>query len=66
MSDVQLFDLDGTPISVKDSAARSTATSAASAAAANAQEIANLKALSRLTVAYNSSTETITFTTVQH
>lgn len=66
MSDVQLFDLDGTSISVKDSTARSTATSAASAAAANAQEIANLKALSRLTVTYNTSTETITFTTVTH
>lgn len=66
MSDVQLFDLDGTSISVKDSTARSTATSAASAAAANAQEIANLKALSRLTVAYSPSTETITFTTVTH
>lgn len=66
MSDVQLFDLDGTSISVKDGTARSTANSAASAAAANAQEIANLKALSRLTVSYNTSTETIAFTTVTH
>lgn len=66
MSDVQIFDLNGTTINVKDVTARNTATGAASAAAANAQEIANLKALSRLTIAYDSSTETITFTTVTH
>lgn len=66
MSDVSIFDLDGTSINVKDDTARNTANSAAATAASNAQEIATLKALSRLTVAYNASTETIAFSTTTH
>ena len=66
MSDVSVFTLDNTNINVKDSTARSTATAAASQSAANAQDIADLKALSRLTVSYNSATETIAFTTQTH
>jgi hypothetical protein len=66
MSDVSVFTLDNTNINVKDSTARNTATAAASQSAANAQDIADLKALSRLTVSYNSATETIAFTTQTH
>lgn len=66
MADVQIFDLDGTSINVKDDTARTLANAAASVGAANSQDIANLKALSRLTMSYDSATETISFTTVQH
>ena len=66
MSDVSIFTLDNTSINVKDSAARTTAQAASAQSAANAQDIADLKALSRLTVSYNSSTETIAFTTQTH
>lgn len=66
MADVSLFDLDGTPITVKDSTARQTASSASALSQQNAQDIVDLKALSRLTVSYNSSTETISFTTTTH
>lgn len=66
MSDVSKFVLDNTEISVKDSVARTTASAASSQSSANAQDIANLKALSRLTVSYNGTTETITFTSNTH
>lgn len=66
MSDVSIFTLDGTTVNVKDSIARTTANSASAQASANAQDIANLKALSRLTIAYDSNTETIAFSTTQH
>ena len=66
MADVSKFILDNTEISVKDATARSAASSASAQSSANAQDIADLKALSRLTVAYNSSTETITFSNDTH
>lgn len=66
MADVQIFDLDGTSISVKDNTARTVANSASALSTQNAQDIADLKALSRLTVAYNPSTETISFSTTTH
>ena len=66
MSDVSKFTLDGTQIDVKDSTARSAASAAATQSSANAQDIADLKALSRLTVAYDGSTETIAFTSNTH
>jgi phosphoglycolate phosphatase-like HAD superfamily hydrolase len=66
MADVQVFDLDGTSINVKDDTARTLANAAANVGAANSQDIANLKALSRLTMSYDAQTETISFTTVQH
>lgn len=66
MADVQIFDLDGTSISVKDNTARTVANSASALSTQNAQDIADLKALSRLTVAYNQSTETISFSTTTH
>lgn len=66
MSDVSVFTLDNTDITVKDSTARQAASTATALSTQNAQDIADLKALSRLTVSYNASTETITFTTQQH
>lgn len=66
MSDVSIFDLEGTAINVKDNIARQTANSASAQSSQNAQDIADLKALSRLTVSYNASTETIAFSTTTH
>lgn len=66
MSDVKQFTLDGTTITVKDEAARLQANAASTQSAANAQDIADLKALSRLTVSYTAATETIAFTSNTH
>lgn len=66
MSDVKEFTLEGVPIDVKDEVARNLANSASSQASINTQDIADLKALSRLTVSYNPTTETIAFTTTTH
>lgn len=66
MADVNKFILDGTEINVEDNVARTTASAASSQSSANAQDIADLKALSRLTVNYNESTKTMTFTTTAH
>lgn len=66
MADVNKFVLDGTEINVEDNIARTTASAASTQASANAQDIADLKALSRLTVNYNESTKTMTFTTTAH
>lgn len=66
MADVSKFMLDSTEISVKDATARNEASAASAQSSANAQDIADLKALSRLTVSYNSSSETITFTSNTH
>ena len=66
MADVETFELDGTPINVADASARQTASSANALSQQNAQDIVDLKALSRLTVSYNSTTKTISFTTTTH
>lgn len=66
MADVQVFTLDDTPITVKDATARSVAGAASAQSNINAQDIANLKALSRLTVSYDAQTETIAFSTTTH
>lgn len=66
MSDVSKFTLDNVDISVKDTTARNTASSASALSSQNAQDIADLKALSRLTVSYDSATETIAFSTTTH
>ena len=66
MSDVSLFTLDNVDITVKDSTARQTANTASALSTQNAQDIADLKALSRLTVTYNANTETIAFSTQTH
>lgn len=66
MSEVSTFTLDNTDIEVKDSTARTTANIASAQSSANAQDIADLKALSRLTVSYDATTETIRFSTTTH
>lgn len=66
MADVNKFILDGTEINVEDNVARTTASAASSQSSANAQDIADLKALSRLTVSYDASTKAMTFTTTAH
>ena len=66
MSDVSIFQLDNVNINVKDAVARNTANAASAQSSANAQDIADLKALSRLTLSYDSSTETISFSTITH
>ena len=66
MADVNKFILDGTEINVEDNVARTTANAASSQASANSQDIADLKALSRLTVSYDASTKTMRFTTTEH
>lgn len=66
MSDVKIFTLDGTSIDVKDEVARTTANAASAQSNQNAQDIVDLKALSRLTVSYNAQTETIAFSTTTH
>lgn len=66
MSEVSTFTLDNTDITVKDSTARTTANIASAQSSANAQDIADLKALSRLTVSYDAQTETIKFSTITH
>lgn len=66
MSDVSVFTLDNVNIDVKDNTARTTANAASAQSNRNAQDIADLKALSRLTVSYNATTETITFSTQTH
>lgn len=66
MSDVKEFTLDGVTINVKDEVARQSATAASAQSSANAQDIADLKALSRLTISYNPQTETIAFSTTTH
>ena len=66
MADVKTFTLDDVPIDVKDSVARQNASAAVAQSSVNAQDIADLKALSRLTVSYDQNTETIAFSTTTH
>lgn len=66
MSDVQKFNLDGTVIDVKDAVARSDASTALTTVGGLVSRVTALEALSRLTVSYTSSTETITFNTTTH
>ena len=73
MPDVSVFNLGGQDINVKDATARSNAQSAntaANEAAAKAnealQKVQNIEQLSRVTVSYAPTTETITITTATH
>lgn len=73
MPDVSVFNLGGQNIDVKDATARSTAQSAsttASEAASTANQALQLaqeiEQLSRVTVSYEQSSETITITTANH
>lgn len=73
MPDVSTFNLGGQDITVKDATARSNAqnaTTAAAEAAATANEalkkVKDVEKLSRVTVSYSPSDETITITTATH
>ena len=73
MPDVSVFNLGGQDINVKDATARSNAQSANTAAkeaAAKAnealQKVQDIEQLSRVTVSYTPTTETITIITATH
>lgn len=73
MPDVTTFNLGGQDITVKDATARGNAQSAntaATEAAATANEalkkVKEVEKLSRVTVSYSSTDETITITTATH
>ena len=59
MPDVSIFNLGGQNINVKDGIARSAANQAM-------QLVQEIEQLSRVTVSYEQSTETITITTENH
>lgn len=73
MPDVSVFNLGGQDINVKDATARSNAQSANTAANEAAtkanealQKVQDIEKLSRVTVSYTPSTETIKITTATH
>ena len=73
MSDLSIFKLDNQTINVKDKTARTDASNAkslATTATANAntalQKVGELERLSRLEVAYDANSETLTITTGSH
>ena len=73
MADLSIFKLDSQTITIKDSTARQTADSAktlATTASGNATTALNkvneLARLSRVTISYDNSTETMTITTGTH
>ena len=73
MPDVSVFNLGGQDINVKDATARSNAQSANTAAKEAAttanealQKVKEVEKLSRVTVEYTPSSETITITTSSH
>ena len=73
MADLSIFKLDSQTITIKDSVARQTADSAktlATTASGNATTALNkvneLEKLSRVTISYDSPTETMTITTGTH
>ena len=73
MADLSIFKLDSQTITIKDSTARETANSAktlATTASGNATTALNkvneLEKLSRVTISYDSTTETMTITTGTH
>lgn len=73
MPDVSIFNLSGQNINVKDATARSNAQSANTAATQAAttanealQKVKEVEKLSRVTVSYAPTDETITITTATH
>lgn len=65
-ANVTTFVLDGTSIDIEDKTARASADNALTASAKNTSDIATLKELSRLTVSYDQTASTITFSTKTH
>lgn len=66
MSNVIKFNLDGEDIDIKDEEARSLASSASSQVTSLATRVASLENQSKLSISYDTSSETITFTTGKH
>ena len=73
MADLSIFKLDSQTITIKDSTARDTANSAktlATTATGNAttahNKVTELEKLSRVSISYDSTTETMTITTGTH
>lgn len=73
MADLSIFKLDEQTITIKDSVARQTADSAktlATTASGNAttalNKVSELEKLSRVSISYDSTTETMTITTGTH
>ena len=73
MADLSIFKLDAQTITIKDATARDTANSAktlATTASGNAttalNKVTELEKLSRVSISYDSSTETMTITTGTH
>lgn len=65
-NEVQKFTLDNTEILVKDAQARQDMATFTGDLASLQNRVTTLEGLSRLSVSYNSSTETIAFTTGTH
>ena len=73
MADLSIFKLDSQTITIKDSTARDAANSAktlAATASGNAttalNKVTELEKLSRVSISYDSTTETMTITTGTH
>lgn len=73
MADLSIFKLDSQTITIKDSTARDTANSAktlATTASGNAttalNKVTELEKLSRVSISYDNTTETMTITTGTH
>lgn len=66
MANVIKFNLDGQEIDVKDNEARALASSANSQVSSLGTRVTALENQSKLSISYDTSTETITFTTGTH
>ena len=66
MADLSIFKLDSETITIKDSVARQTADNAKTIATTTLNKVNELEKLSRVTISYDNSTETMTITTGTH
>lgn len=66
MADLSIFKLDSQTITIKDSIARQTADGAKTLATTALNKVIELEKLSRVTISYDSPTETMTITTGTH
>ena len=66
MPTVKSFELDGKKIDVEDSIARTTASNVSAQVTTLSGQVDAIKKLSRLSVSYEETTSTITFTTETH
>lgn len=66
MADVKQFTLDGNSIDVKDDVARQSISNVSTQVNNLSGRVSTLEGLSRLTVSYNSTAESIDFVTTTH